>query len=184
MRQHFALAAFATAFSLPAAAHTVDIDVGRDTVEAYYSNTVGASADWSVGGLHNRDLSDGLIAGSLLAVGELGSDRMRSEIGIGGKLYYATLGNDDLIGIGLGGQWRVYPGKGPLGFSVYGFYVPEVLTAQDGKYLWEVGGRVEFEVIERTANVYVGYRQVRVEMDNGRHDDLSDSIMGGMRFTF
>lgn len=184
MRLRLALAVLLIAFNLPASAHTVDINVGSDTVEAYYSNTLGTSAEWSVGGLYNRDLHDNLVAGSLLAVGELGSDKMRSEIGVGGKLYYATLGNDDLIGIGLGGQWRFYPGKGPLGFSVYGFYVPEVLTVKDGKNLWEAGARVEFEIIERTANIYLGYRKTRVEMDNGRRDDLSDSIMGGMRFTF
>jgi|GEM_PF-2989205 len=184
MRLRFALACFLVALSLPASAHTVDINVGSDTVEAYYSNIVGTSAEWSVGGLYNRDLHDDLIAGSLLAVGELGSDKLRSEIGVGGKLYYATLGNDDLVGVGLGGQWRVYPGKGPLGFSVYGFYVPEVLTAKDGKNLWEAGARVEFEIIERTANVYLGYRKVRVEMDSGQHDDLSNSVMAGMRFTF
>lgn len=184
MRLRLALACLPLVFSLPASAHTVDLNVGSDTVEGYYSNTLGTSAEWSVGGLYNRDLKDNLIAGSLLAVGELGSDTLRSEIGVGGKLYYATLGNDDLMGIGLGGQWRVYPGKGPLGFSVYGFYVPEVLTGMDGKNLWELGARVEFEIIERTANIYLGYRQIRVEMENGRRDDLSDSIMGGMRFTF
>lgn len=184
MRLRLALASFAIAFNLPASAHTVDLNVGSDTVEAYYSNTLGTSAEWSVGGLYNRDLSDNLIAGSLLAVGELGSDKLRSEIGIGGKLYYATLGSQDLAGVGLGGQWRVYPGKGPLGFSVYGYYVPEVLTAMDGDNLWEVGARVEFEIIERTANVYLGYRKIRVEMENGARDDLSDTIMGGMRFTF
>jgi len=184
MRMRIALACFVAVVSLPASAHTVDINVGNDTLEAYYSNTLGTTAEWSVGWLRNRDLHEDLLAGGLLVVGEHGNDKMRSEIGVGGKLYYATLGNEELVGVGLGGQWRFQPGKGPLGFSINGYYVPEVLAAKDGKNLYELGARVEFEIIERTANIYLGYRKVRVEMDNGRRDDLSDSIMGGMRFTF
>lgn len=174
-----ALAGYAAAVS----ADALDINVSSDTVEAGYTVNF-RSAEFTAGALYNRDRDDWVASAGLLAKGELGGTSTRSEAGLGGKVYGASVGSQELLAVGLGGQFRIFPGNGPFGIGAYGYYAPEILTGLDGNRFWEAGARAEFEVVQRTASLYVGYRKVRANLDNGSAANIAKGGFAGIRVSF
>ncbi|OGI51899.1 MAG: hypothetical protein A3A87_00525 [Candidatus Muproteobacteria bacterium RIFCSPLOWO2_01_FULL_60_18] len=120
----------------------------------------------------------------LLAFGEKLAQGSRTEAGLGGKLYYASVSNEDVLALGLGGQFRFFPNDGLIGVSGYLFYAPDVVTAMDGKKFWEAGARVEFEIVKKTANIYLGYRKVQADLDNNARVTVDSGTHAGVRIVF
>ena len=120
----------------------------------------------------------------LLALGEQLSGGTRTEGGLGGKLYLADVRNKDVLALGLGGQFRVFPNNGPIGFGGYAYYAPDIVTAMDGKKFFEWGARVEFEMVKKTANIYLGYRKVRADLDNNSRVTVDSGGHVGVRISF
>jgi hypothetical protein len=153
------------AASFSAAAGTLDINLSNDSIEAKYDSPVGA-ADWTFGGLYNRDDKTYALNVGLLAVGDIGSGTSRIEGGVGGKIYTAHVPGSDTAALALGGQVKWYPGNRSFALGGYGFYAPKVVTFIDGRSFYDTGLRAEVEVI-RNSSVYVGYRWTKVELDTG-----------------
>jgi hypothetical protein len=170
------------AASFSAAAGSVDINLSNDTIEAKFYANAGA-ADWTFGGLYNRDTKDRALNVGLLAMGETSIAGSRIEGGLGGKLYTVTAGDSDLAALALGLQARWFPGNGSFAFGGYGFYAPRVVTFLDGERFWDIGVRAEVELI-RNSFLYVGYRQVRAEFDNGVKADIDKGAFVGMQIKF
>jgi len=61
--------ALLAAASFSAAAGSVDVNLSNDTIEAKYYGNAGA-ADWTFGGLYNRDTKDRAVNVGLLAMGD------------------------------------------------------------------------------------------------------------------
>jgi YfaZ precursor len=178
------LIAFAllAALSVPAAAGTVDVNLSNETIEAkFYANA--GLADWTFGALYNRDQKDSAVNVGLLAVGDtyLGSSRVKG--GIGGKLYAVSVANSDVLALGLGGQFALFPADGAFGIGAYGFYAPRVVTALDGERFWEAGVRAEVEVI-KNSSVYAGYRRVRADLDDGSSPYVDRGAFAGIQIRF
>jgi len=119
----------------------------------------------------------------LLAVGDSYMGNARVKGGIGGKVYAVGVGNSDVLALGLGGQFTVFPADGAFGVGAYGFYAPRVVTAIDGERFWEAGVRGEVEVI-KNSSVYVGYRRVRAELDNGSSPYVDRGAFAGIQIRF
>ncbi len=181
-----ALVAIATA-TLACAVHAdaIDINLNSDAVELRYATNF-RSAEFSVGGLVNGDPDAWLAYTGLLAVGERTTKDSRSEAGLGGRIYGASLDmpNLELLALALGGQFRWFPGNGPVGIGAYGYYAPDIVTGIDGKTFWEAGARVEFEVVKNTASLYAGYRRIRAEFKDNLDADLDKSGHLGLRISF
>jgi len=178
------LTAFAllAAASFSAAAGSVDLNLSNDTIEAKYYGNAGA-ADWTFGGLYNRDTRDRAVHVGLLATGDSAFGNSRIEGGLGGKVYSVTVGNADLVALALGGQLRWFPGNGSFALGTYAFYAPHVVTFMDGQRFYDVGVRAEVEVI-RNSFVYVGYRQVQAELDNNVKLNVDKGGFVGMQIKF
>ena len=178
------LIAFAllAAASFSAAAGSVDLNLSNDTIEAKYYGNAGA-ADWTFGGLYNRDTKDRAVNVGLLATGDSTFGNSRIEGGLGGKLYSVTVGNADLVALALGGQLRWFPGNGSFAFGGYAFYAPHVVTLMDGQRFYDIGVRAEVEVI-RNSFVYVGYRQVQAELDNNVKLNVDKGGFVGLQIKF
>jgi hypothetical protein len=173
---------FLVAASFPAAAGTVDMNLSNKTIEGrFYANA--GLADWTFGILYNRDQGDSEANVGLLAVGDSYIGNTRVKGGIGGKIYAAHVDNFDVLALGLGGQFTVFPADGPFGVGAYGFYAPPVVTAVDGDRFWEAGVRGEVEVI-KNSSVYVGYRRVRAELDNGSRPYIDRGAFAGIQIRF
>lgn len=182
---HFRILAgvLAAAFSGAVAADSIDINLSNDSIQATYAGDFRAG-EYNFGFLDNDDRDSWVASAGLLVFGDNHGPRARTEVGVGGKIYVASVGNLDVYALGLGGQARVFPNNGPIGIGGYVFYAPDVVTSGDGKEFWEASARVEFEVIKNAASVYVGYRKVRTELDGGGHVTLDSGGHAGLQIRF
>jgi len=174
--------ALLAAASFSAAAGSVDLNLSNDTIEAKYYGNAGA-ADWTFGGLYNRDTKDRALNVGLLATGDSAFGNSRIEGGLGGKVYSVTVASGDLVALALGGQLRWFPGNGSFALGTYAFYAPHVVTLLDGQRFYDIGVRAEVEVI-RNSFVYVGYRQVQAELDNNVKVNVDKGGFVGMQIKF
>jgi hypothetical protein len=174
--------ALLAAASFSAAAGSVDLNLSSDTIEAKFYANAGA-ADWTFGGLYNRDTRDRALNVGLLAVGETAVAGSRIEGGLGGKLYGVSVGNSEALALALGLQARWFPGNGSFAIGGYGFYAPRVVTVLDGERFYDIGVRAEVEVI-RNSFLYIGYRQVQVELDNNTKVNVDKGGFVGMQVKF
>ncbi len=159
-----AFAALAAA-SFSAVAGTLDINLSNDALEAKYEAPAGA-ADWTFGGLYNRDDKNYAFNVGLLATGDGSAGKSRVSGGLGGKIYLVHFPGEDLTALALGGQLRWFPGNDWLALAGYAFYAPKVVTFLDGKNFYDAGLRVEVEVF-RNSFAYLGYRWTRAELEDG-----------------
>jgi hypothetical protein len=183
MRLRIFLAAVAAGFSAPVLADSLDINLNNDSVQATYA-TAWRQAEFNAGFLSNSDQNDWVASMGLLASGEKQTSDARVEAGLGGKVYVVDVSNKDVLALGLGGQFSVHPNNFPIGFGGYLYYAPDVITFMDGKKFWEWGARVEFEVVKKTANIYVGYRKVRADLDNNTHVTVDSGGHVGVKISF
>ncbi len=183
MHTRLLLAALATGLSGAVAADSVDINLNSDSIQAVYG-TDWRTAKFNLGLLRNSDKDSWVASAGLLAADQKQTAGARTEVGLGGKIYAVSIGNQDVQALGLGGEVRVFPNDGPIGIGGYAFYAPNVVTAGDGKNFWEAGARVEFEVIKNTANVYIGYSKVRTELNSGPDVTVDSGGHVGMRINF
>ena len=174
--------ALLAAASFSAAAGSVDLNLSNHTIEAKFYANAGA-ADWTFGALYNRDQKDRALNVGLLATGESSVAGSRIEGGLGGKLYSVTVGNSDVAALALGGQLRWFPGSGSFALGGYVFYAPRVVILLDGQRFWDIGVRAEVELI-RNSFLYVGYRQVRAELDNDVGLNVDKGAFVGMQIKF
>ena len=170
------------AASFSAAAGSVDINLSNDTIEAKFYGNAGA-ADWTFGGLYNRDSRDRALNVGVLATGDSAIGNSRFEGGLGGKIYSVTVGSGDLVALALGGQMRWFPGNGSFALATYVFYAPHVVTLVDGQRFFDAGVRAEVEVI-RNSFVYVGYRQMQAELDNNVKLNVDKGGFVGLQIKF
>ena len=184
MRLRFFVFVLLAAASFSAAAGSVDVNLSNTTVEAKFYANAGA-ADWTFGGLYNRDTKDRALNVGLLATGDSAIGNSRIEGGLGGKLYSVTIhdANADVLALALGGQVRWFPGNGSFAIGTYAFYAPHVVTLLDGERFFDIGVRAELELI-RNSFVYVGYRQMRVELDNQVKRDVDKGGFVGLQVKF
>jgi hypothetical protein len=183
MRFRIFLAVVAAGFSVPVLADSLDINLNNDSVQATYA-TAWRQAEFNAGLLSNTDQNDWVASMGLLASGEKQTGETRTEAGLGGKVYVASVSNKDVLALGLGGQFSVHPNNMPIGFGGYLYYAPDVITFMDGKKFWEWGVRAEFEVVKKTANIYVGYRKVRADLDNNTNVTVDSGGHVGVKISF
>ncbi len=182
MRLRLIVFALLAAASFSAAAGSVDLNLSNHSIEAKFYANAGA-ADWTFGGLYNRDTRDRALNVGLLATGDSAIGNSRFEGGLGGKVYSVTVGNADVLALALGGQVRWFPGNGSFALGAYAFYAPHVVTLLDGQRFFDVGVRAEVELI-RNSFLYVGYRQVQAELDNQVKLNVDKGAFVGMQIKF
>ncbi|TMH43101.1 MAG: hypothetical protein E6H49_08125 [Betaproteobacteria bacterium] len=170
------------AASLSAAAGSVDVNLSNGTIEGKFYANAGA-ADWTFGGLYNRDTKNGALNVGLLATGDSAFGNSRIEGGLGGKVYSVKADNGDVIALALGGQLRWFPGNGSFALGAYAFYAPRVVTLLDGERFFDIGVRAEVEVV-RNSFVYIGYRQVQAELDNNNKVNVDKGGFIGLQIKF
>src|SRR5438309_10718109 len=114
--------ALLAAASFSAAAGSVDLNLSNHSIEAKFYANAGA-ADWTFGGLYNRDTRDRALNVGLLATGDSAIGNSRFEGGLGGKVYSVTAGDADVLALALGGQVGWFPGNGWFAVGGLVFYV-------------------------------------------------------------
>ena len=176
--------------SVGANAARLDINLSQESARFTYYSLIGGSnygrTEMSAGLLYNEDKNYLLDLG-LQVVDVAGSGSPGLEIGVGPRLYFMSSDTPDVSGlsIAIGGIIRYnIPPVPRLALQGTVYYAPSITSTLDTSSLLEYGGRVAYEILP-TANIYLGYRRIRVEYTQGvGTHTLDDSFMLGVDFSF
>ncbi len=141
---------------------------------------------YDVGAIVRPKRNDDLLVvhTGVMLTGDTGIRNANVAAGLGVRAVY--IGRDDDSGgaAALGGQVEVrLPGYERVGFSLYGYGAPDVTSfGQVDKY-YEVGVGVDYQLL-KDASVYVGYREVRIDIANLTDVKADDSVHVGLRLSF
>ncbi|MFC4251465.1 YfaZ family outer membrane protein [Sinimarinibacterium flocculans] len=184
-------AAMLCAVAGSAHAERFDLSIGDDSyrialngpLSRVFSQTTG---QYDIGAVVRPERDDDLLVAHVgaLVTGDAGARSFDSAAGLGLRAVY--IGRDDNPGgsIAPGGQFEArFPGYERIGFSVYGYYGPEVLTFGDFEEYYEVGTGVDYQVL-RDASLYVGYRNINVKVEDGPRITADNGLHVGMRLSF
>lgn len=169
-------------------AGTLDLNINNDSVQFLYSTPVTSEA-----GLGGANLEMGMIyteEDDYLGIvgldikGEAGSGSPGLIAGVGIRGYGVSTDKVDIGALAIGGLVHYSPPiLSRLGIVGQIYYSPEILTFMDGKHLQSAEVRVEYKVLTQ-AVVYLGYRNIDADLDNGGKMDLDDGGHLGIRYMF
>ncbi|GMR18329.1 MAG: hypothetical protein BMS9Abin33_0737 [Gammaproteobacteria bacterium] len=156
-------------------ADSLDVNFSSDSVRAVYNLDRG-SKDYGFGGLvvnPDRGSSSRLVHAGLEVTGDDYSGNTTLEGKLGFRAYLLSSDAIDVSALALGGQIRFYPEASKVGFSISGYYAPEIVVGLDGDRFWEWGARLEYRLFE-TGTLYAGYREIEARPDGVQQDVTID----------
>ncbi|MFA5938834.1 MAG: YfaZ family outer membrane protein [Sinimarinibacterium sp.] len=119
-----------------------------------------------------------------LVTGDAGARDFNLAAGLGVRGVYIGRDHDSGGALALGGQAEArYPGFERIGLSVYGYYAPEVTSFGEFDQYYEIGTGLDYQVL-KNASVYVGYRNVKVELETGEEITADNGLHAGLRLSF
>ena len=111
-------------------------------------------------------------------------------ISIGARAYYGDVGNatgqvhTKFAAIAVGGELLFIPDNfGGLGLGVNYFVAPSVVTYMDANGFEEYGVRLNYELTKQ-ANVSLGYREIKTDVNNGASLTVDSSLYFGIALRF
>lgn len=111
-------------------------------------------------------------------------------ISIGTRVYFGDVGNAPdqvhakFAAIAIGGELLFIPDNlGGLGFGVYYYVAPSVVTYMDADGFNEYGVRLNYEITKQ-ANVSLGYRKIKVDLNTGSSQSVDSSVYFGIGLRF
>lgn len=175
-----------------AAAGSIALDLSSDAVRLQLSNVANMSADteveWDVGFLRveadNGGPSRSLITGTLRSVGDAGIAHHQVNAALGVRAFWLNGDGFDAQALGVGGALSArLQGMDRLVFSGYAYYAPQIISFGDADAFLEWGGNLAYQVL-RNGEVFLGYRQVKVEPKQSSDITIDTGFHLGMRFGF
>jgi|GEM_PF-731455 len=170
----------------------VGLDLSSEALRVQVSNTANMSADaevdWDAGFLRVESDNGGptrsLITATVRSVGDAGVARHQVDAALGVRAFWLNGGGFDAQALGVGGALTArLDGMDRLVFSSYAYYAPQIISFGDADAFLEWGGDVAYQVL-RTGEVYLGYRQVKVDPKQGADVTVDTGFHLGMRFGF
>ncbi|MFP5306282.1 MAG: YfaZ family outer membrane protein [Gammaproteobacteria bacterium] len=185
-----ALAALCGVFGT-AHAEIFDLSIGDNSFRAALYGPLsriaeGRQGQYDLGVVMRPKREDDLFVAHVgaLVTGDAGAQQFDLAAGLGVRGVYIGRDHDSGGGLALGGQAEArFPGYERVGFSAYGYFAPEVLMLGEFDQYYEVGTAVDYQVL-KDASVYVGYRNVNVELENGADITADNGLHGGLRLSF
>lgn len=176
--------------STVASADNIDVNLHDKAIRASYtkqlkdSGQAGLSAEFGL--LYSEDrnkLNDTLYHLGLHVSGENWSQSGTFDISLGGRFYYASPGNTQLGALAFGGDIRFSPAH-RFGIGAHAYIAPSITSFMDANRFEELGGRVDYQLLPQ-AFVYLGYRQIKVDINNGPSGvKLEDNAHVGFKLLF
>jgi len=172
-----------------ACAESVDVNLSGDTLKAGFaadlpSETMGGEYDLGllIGENHNVEFQQ--LHVGLLVTGDAGARDATVTAGLGGRLF--VLGGDgaDGGGLALGGMVDArLPSFNRIGVIAYFYGAPEASTFGDLQGWYEYAVSVDYQVL-RAASVYLGFRQVKVDIEDFGNYTVDTGFHVGLRLKF
>lgn len=190
----YSLIAAALLFSTASPAEVFDAALSQDTVRLDLSGPLSRTlpvnkGEYDLGGVYGEveDFDkDNFFSGhaGLLLTGDAGATGAKVTAGLGARGQYVDGDGYSGGGLVLGGQLRAKLFQADrVRFNAYGYYGPDASVFGDIEEYTEVAVSIGFEVL-RDAEIYVGYRMIEVEAEDGPDVDLEDGVHVGMRLEF
>ncbi|HBR96420.1 MAG TPA: hypothetical protein DD979_03460 [Gammaproteobacteria bacterium] len=141
----------------------------------------------SLGAMFN-DLDDLVFYGTLMALGASKYEEKYLSLGAGVRIYAGDLDElDHTVGaLAIGGRAGIYVlphPVNPVDVVLEGFFAPGITSTGDTEKMWEYSARLQVEVV-RSARAYLGFRQVRVDVDDVGKVDVDDNFHLGISIDF
>jgi hypothetical protein len=101
---------------------------------------------------------------------------------LGGKIYYINLNNTHGYGLALGAEaeFNLAP---QLYLQGQAYYAPQVTSFTDVENYREVELRIAYDIIPQ-ASISLGYRNAKVNLENGASDKFQDSAFVAISLKF
>lgn len=181
------VAAASCLISTGAMAQSFDINLSNDAAMLTYTSALG-----------QQGFGHGQLEGSILftdnddfmgkvgfgVVGEAGSGSPGLTVGLGVNLYGLTVNNYDVGALALNGRFDYSPPPIPrlrLGGEIN--LAPNIVTFMDGDHLYDNSVYLGYEIFQ-DAVVYVGYRNIKVGIQDGNDQTLDSGGYVGINFRF
>jgi len=188
----FVLTAF-TLISGQAMAQGVDLSLSNDSVQARVSTLAGnptgmGNSEMDMGALYTsgRGAAKDNLLGMLgiMVIGNAGTGAPELDVGVGVKLFAASVDNDSLAALAVGSRLRFHPkALNRLSFTAEVHYAPDIVTFVDAQSFLYSAVRIEYEVLPQ-ALVYVGYRNIRADLSNGPNATLDNGGHIGLQLIY
>ncbi len=146
----------------------------------------GTKGQYDVGVIVRPKREDDLFVAHVggLVTGDAGARQFNLAAGLGLRGVYIGRDHDSGGAVAVGGQAEArFPGYERIGFTVYGYFAPEVLSLGEFDQYYEFGTAVDYQVL-KDASVYLGYRNVNVELENGGDITADNGLHAGLRLSF
>ncbi len=179
--QKLFLCALLLVVSNAVAARSIDLNYHSDALRATYAFGMQRNVEGDVGilildkqGNKNNDSEVGLHTGINFVSG---------SVKLGGRLFYISPGNNDLLALGFGGQGRIGLSK-EVGISGHFYYAPEMTSMLDAASYHDLTVNLDLR-IAKAAFLYLGYRNLKVKIgDVNNKLEIDDDFMVGFKIHF
>ncbi len=190
MKKRLMLALTALIMGSGVHAQSLDLNLNNNAVEGTFEGAVGgtgmgkSSYDFSLLFSERRNDNNWMLGGGFTVAGDAGSDVPGLELGVSIKLYTMQVAKYDVTAIPLGGHIRYSP---PAFNRFYilaqGYWAPRIVTLYDGDEFYYTGLRLAYEILP-SADVYIGYRNIYVDIKNRDDERVSENGMMGIKLRF
>jgi hypothetical protein len=181
----------AAALAGPASAEIVDFSVGDNSFRLAMVGPLtrlinDVKGQYDVGALIRPKKTDDLLvvhAGAMIT-GDAGFKAANVAAGVGLRALYAGRDNEPGGALAAGGQIEArYPGFDRIGLSVYGYGAPDATSFGHLNKYWELGVGLDYALL-KDASVYVGWRDVKLGLEDAGDVSADHSVHVGVRLHF
>lgn len=172
-----------------AAAQEVKVSLSEESAQFKYGMFVSGDnfgrSNFDMGFLYNRDDSYVTEVG-LQVIGEAGSKVPGLMMGIGGKVYGASVPGAEGLALAIGGQARLaIPNYSRAALRADIFYAPTIVSFLEAERFVEAGLGAEYEVLQDSASAFLEYRKFSMKIDgNNKTVDVDEGIRLGIRIWY
>ncbi len=175
--------------SLAVQGRSLDVNLNNDTAQFNLSifpagSTRFGETQIGMGLLYTTD-DDYVGSVGIMVVGQTGSGSPGLDAGVGLRLFGGNTEKDnDFLSVTLSGLLNYSPPTlDRLKVGVYIDYSPRIVTFMDGDSFIHYGLRLGYQILQQ-AQVYVGYRNMELDVPGKADDSISEGAFIGMAFDF
>ncbi len=175
--------------SLAVQGRSLDVNLNNDTAQFNLSifpagSTRFGETQVDVGFLYTTD-DDFIGSVGLIVTGQTGSGSPGLDAGVGLRLFGGnTEKNNDFLSVSLSGLLSYSPPTlDRMKVGVYIDYSPRIVTFMDGGGFLHYGVRFGYQILQQ-AQVYMGYRNMELDVPDKADDSISEGAFIGMVFDF
>jgi hypothetical protein len=173
-----------------AIADTIDLNLRNSSAQVQYSSAMGRAAlgktELHFGVLYsNADNANNTLGDvGIVVKDEVGSKAPGFSVGVGIKGLAAHTQGTNESGVAIGGLIRYTPPSIPR-MSLVGqlYFAPNITTFGDADRYGETMVQLEYDVISNAA-AYIGYRNIKFDLNNGSNAKVDEGAYIGVRMSF